>query len=143
MPYLLDTNVVSEAIKARPAPRVVAWLAGQAEGTVYLSVLTMGEVEQGIARSPNPERAARLGRWVVEELVPQFRGRLLPVDAEVMKMWGQITGRAILQGHNVGVIDSMLAATAIVHGLTLATHNLKDVAMLPVYTLNPWDEAGR
>jgi len=143
VPYLLDTNVVSEAIKARPAPRVVAWLAEQAEGTVYLSVLTVGEVEQGIVRSPNPERAARLGRWVIEELVPQFRGRLLPVDAEVMKAWGSITGRAILQGHTVGVIDSMLAATAIVHGLTLATRNPKDVAMLPVYTLNPWDEAGR
>jgi len=75
--------------------------------------------------------------------VPQFRGRLLPVDAEVIKTWGSITGRAILQGHAVGVIDSMLAATAIVHGLTLATRNPKDVAMLPVYTLNPWDEAGR
>lgn len=70
MPYLLDTIVVSEAIKARPAPQVVAWLAKQAEGTVYLSVLTLGEVEQGIIRSPNPERAARLGRWVVEELRP-------------------------------------------------------------------------
>ena len=80
---------------------------------------------------------------MVEELLPQFRGRLLPVDAEVTKTWGNSTVRAILQGHNVGVIDSILAATAIVHGLTLATRNLKNVAMLPVYTLNSWDEPGR
>ena len=62
MPYLLDTNVVSEAIKPRPEPRVLTWLAAQPGSAMYLSVLTLGELEQGIARSPHPLRAARLGR---------------------------------------------------------------------------------
>lgn len=142
MPYLLDTNVVSEAVKPRPEPHVVAWLAAQPGATVYLSVLTLGEIEQGIARSPDPARAERLARWLEEELLPRFHGRLLPVDATVMKTWGQITGRALLQGRPVGYLDSLLAATAIVHGLSLATRNISDVAALPVQTVNPWSEPG-
>jgi predicted nucleic acid-binding protein len=140
MPYLLDTNVVSEAIKPQPQSHVVAWLAAQPSDTIYLSVLTLGEIEQGIVRSPNPRSAERLARWLEEELVPQFRGRLLAVDAAVMKTWGQITGRALLQGRPVGYVDSLLAATAIAHGLTLATRYVGDVAALPVQTINPWDE---
>ena len=141
MPYLLDTNVVSEAIKPQPDARVVAWLAAQPSAAIYLSVLTLGEIEQGIVRSPSPKRAERLARWLEEELLPRFHGRLLPVEAPVMKVWGQITGRALLQGRPVGYVDSLLAATAIVHGLSLATRNTSDVAALPVQTINPWDES--
>ena len=140
MPYLLDTNLVSEAIKPRPEAHVVAWLAAQPSTTVYLSVLTLGEIEQGIVRAPNPRRAERLTRWLEAELLPRFRGRVLPVDAEIVKTWGQITGRALLRGQSVGYIDSLLAATAIVHGLILATRNVRDVTMLPVQTINPWTE---
>lgn len=139
MPYLLDTNVVSEVIKLRPEARVVDWLAAQPSSAVYLSVLTLGEIEQGIVRSPNPRRATQLARWLEEDLLPRFHGRLLVVDAAVMKTWGQITGRALLQGGPVGYVDSLLAATAIVHGLSLATRNTSDVAALPVQTINPWD----
>ena len=143
MAYLLDTNVVSEAIKPRPDERVVAWLADQPSASVYLSVLTLGEIEQGIVRSPHPRRAERLTRWLEDELQPRFRGRILPLDAPVMKTWGGITGRALLHGQPVGYADSLLAATAITHGLTLVTRNIKDVAALPVQSLNPWnDEPG-
>jgi predicted nucleic acid-binding protein len=141
MSYLLDTNVVSEALKPQPEARVVAWLAAQPSVAIYLSVLTLGEIEQGIVRSPNQKRAERLTRWLEEDLLPRFHGRLLPVDAPVMKIWGQITGRALLQGRPVGYIDSLLAATAIAHGLSLATRNISDVAALPVQTINPWGEA--
>lgn len=79
--YLLDTNVVSEAIKQQPAPRVVAWLAAQPSDSVYLSVVTLGEIEQGIVRSPNPLRAARLRQWVDAELHPRFQGRILLIRA--------------------------------------------------------------
>jgi toxin FitB len=142
MAYLLDTNVVSEAIKPQPADHVVAWLATQPSASVYLSVLTLGEIEQGIVRSPNPRRAERLVRWVEDELQPQFRGRILPIDAAVMKTWGQITGHALLRGQPVSYADSLLAATAITHGLTLVTRHTRDVEALPVPTLNPWDGTG-
>jgi predicted nucleic acid-binding protein len=141
MPYLLDTNVVSEAIKSRPALRVVTWLAAQPSITVYLSVLTLGEIEQGIVRAPDPRRAARLTQWLQDELEPRFQGRILSVDVHVMKTWGRITGQALPRGQPVSYMDSLLAATAIVHGLTLVTRNVKDVATFPIQTLNPWDEA--
>lgn len=140
MPYLLDTNVISEAIKPRPEPRVLTWLAAQSASAIYLSVLTLGELEQGIARSPHPLRLARLARWLEEDVLPRFRDRLLVVDVPVMKTWGQITGRALVEGRPTGYVDSLLAATAIVHGLTLVTRNTADVAALPVPTINPWDE---
>jgi hypothetical protein len=102
-------------------------------------VLTLGEIEQGIVRSPDPRRAGRLAQWLEDELQPQFHGRLLPVDARVMKTWGQITGHALVRGRPPAVIDSLLAATAIAHGLILVTRNTGDVAALPVQMLNPWD----
>ncbi len=139
MVYLLDTNVVSEAIKPRPEARMMIWLAAQPSSSLYLSVLTLGEIEQGITRSPSPRRAERLTKWLEEDLVPRFRGRLLSVDTEVMRTWGRITGRALLQGRPVGYMDSLLAASAIAHGLILATRNVSDMAALPVQTINPWD----
>jgi predicted nucleic acid-binding protein len=142
MVYLLDTNVVSEAIKQRPEARVMAWLAAQPSATLYLSVLTIGEIEQGLTRSPSPRRAERLAKWLEEDLAPRFRGRLLSVDADVMKTWGRITGRALLQGRPVSYVDSLLAATAIAHGLSLATRNVGDASALPVQTTNRWDGPG-
>jgi len=139
MAYLLDTNVVSESIKPRPADRVVTWLAAQHSASIYLSVLTLGEIQQGIVRSPNPRRVERLTRWLEDELQPQFQGRLLPIEVQVMKTWGQITGQALRHGRPVSYVDSLLAATAITHGLMLVTRNSKDVEGLPVQTLNPWD----
>jgi toxin FitB len=120
----------------------MAWLIAQPSASLYLSVLTLGEIEQGIIRSPSPRRAERLVKWLEEDLIPRFRGRLLSVDAEVMRTWGRITGRALLQGRPVSYVDSLLAATAIAHGLNLATRNVSDVAMLPVQTTNPWDGPG-
>ena len=139
MAYLLDTNVVSEAIKPQPADHVVAWLAAQPSASIYLSVLTLGAIEQGIVRSPNPRRAERLARWLEDELQPRFHGRILPLYAPVMKTWGQITGHALLRGQPVSYAASLLAATAITHGLNLVTRNTRDVEALPVPTLNPWD----
>lgn len=139
-PYLLDTNVVSEAMKRYPAESVVAWLAAQPSTTVYLSVLTLGEIEQGIVRAPDGRRAERLRRWVEDELRPRFQGRILSIDAPVMTTWGQITGQALLRGQLVSYVDSLLAATALTHGMTLVTRNVSDVQSLPVPTLNPWNE---
>jgi predicted nucleic acid-binding protein len=139
MPYLLDTNVLSESLKPQPDAGVVAWLKGHDGLGAFLSVISLGEIEQGIARSPNPTKAAQLRRWLDDELIPQFRGRLLSVDAKVMRTWGQVTGEAIKQGKPVSYLDSLLAATAITHGLILVTRNTKDVSALPVQVLNPWE----
>ena len=139
MAYLLDTSVVSEAVKPQPKEQVVAWLISERSLQSYLSVLTLGEITQGIVRSPSPRKAERLGRWLSTELTPKFQGRILTIDATVMRIWGQVIGAALQQGKPVSYNDSLLAATAITHGLTLVTRNTKDFAALPVSVLNPWD----
>lgn len=101
---------------------------------------TFGEIEQGIVRAPDARQAERLTRWVEDELRPGFQGRILPIDDRVMRTWGQITGHALPRGQPVSYAASLLAATAIAHGLTLVTRNVRDVGALPVQTLNPWEE---
>jgi predicted nucleic acid-binding protein len=137
--FLLDTNVVSEPGRKRPAPQVIAWLeANQTEA--YISVLTLGEIEQGIARiAGEPARAAKYRTWLEEILKPQFARRILPVDIQVATVWGRITGQAILMGRPIGTTDALLAATAIAHDLTLVTRNTKDLEALPVELYNPWE----
>lgn len=138
MAYLLDTNVISEVVRKRPDDHVLAWLAAQKATEVYLSVVTLGEIEQGIARAPHPRRAERLHDWLNSDVLPQFAGRVLPITSEVMRLWGQITGRALLAGRPVPYGDSLLAASALHHTLTLVTRNEQDVEALGVKTLNPW-----
>ncbi len=137
--YLLDTNVVSEAIKPKPNVNVMVWLDKQKGTNTYLSTLTLGEIQQGITRSPKPARAQKLADWLEQELLPQFEGRILSLDQKVMKTWGIVTGEAFNRSKPVSYPDSLLAATAITHNLILVTRNIKDVHTLAVKTLNPWE----
>ncbi|MGC8904758.1 type II toxin-antitoxin system VapC family toxin [Thermus sp.] len=137
MKYLLDTNVVSEPLKKRPHPRVLAFLRQLRVGEAYLSALTLGELAQGVARAPEARRPT-LAAWL-SELKESFSGRILPLDAEVMEIWGELTGKALVEGRPLSPLDAMLAATALRHGLTLATRNAEDFRHLPVPLLNPWE----
>ena len=134
MSVLLDTNVVSETRKARPAPAVAAWHAAAAPGTLFVSVLTLGELDKGIARlrRRDPGGAAALAAWR-EGLETLFADRLLPIDAAVAARWG-----ALNAARDLPVIDSLLAATALVHDLTLVTRNLGDVTGTGVRVVDPW-----
>ena len=137
--FLLDTNVVSEAIKPAPNIKLLSWLESHAGTDGYLSVLTLGEIEQGIVRSPSPKRAEKLALWLEHDLLPLFERRILPLDKRVMQTWGRVTGGALNEGRPTSYPDSLLAATAITHNLVLVTRNTKDVEALPVQVLNPWD----
>jgi toxin FitB len=132
--YLLDTNVVSEMRKKVPAPSVIAFLRNQNPTSVYLSVLTLGELHRGAVkkRASNPAVGDALSAWVFE-LEQTFDGRIFPVNASTARVWGEITA-----GRTLPVADALIAATAIVHNLTLVTRNTKDVHDLPVRLLNPW-----
>jgi toxin FitB len=139
--FLLDTNVISETMRPRPDPRVLAWLERR-DGDAYLSVVTVGEIEAGIhralARAPDDDKPLALRRWLEDALIPRFGSRLLAVDLAVARTWGTLTAHARTSGTVVGAIDTLLAATAITHGLTLATRNTKDFRQLPVALLDPW-----
>ena len=133
--YLLDTNVVSETRKPRPDPNVTAWLEGVDRDALYVSVLTLGEARKGIARLRvrDPRGAEDIRCWL-DDLRRLFADRLLPVDADVAERWGDLAGA----GRTLAVVDGLLAATALVHGLTLVTRNVADVESTGVAVLDPW-----
>ena len=137
--FLLDTNVISELIKARPQPQVAAWIEAVDEGLLHLSVLTLVEIRKGIAAHPDAGRRAALNVWLEAELRPRFAGRILPIDASVADRWGLISGRAQASGKLLPVIDGLLAATALEHNLTFVTRNTKDVYQAGALVFNPWE----
>ena len=137
MSYLVDTNVVSELRKGpRGNEKVRAWFSRVADEELYLSVLVIGEIRGGIEaiRRRDPRRAAPLERWL-RRLVMDHAERLLPLDLAVAEEWGRLSAV-----RSVSVIDTLLAATARVHGLILATRNVGDVAWTGVDCVNPFEE---
>ena len=131
---LLDTVVLSELRKARPNAGVVSFIEAQAADALFLSVLTLGEIEAGIEkqRMAAPEFAEELNQWLtVMEL--QFAQCILPVTPAIAKLWG----RLCVQTGNKGV-DNLIAATALCHNLTVVTRNVKDFAPTGVRVLNPY-----
>jgi toxin FitB len=135
--YLIDTNVISEVRKGRRCdPNVSAWYRATPDGELFLSVLVVGEIRQGIERlrPRNARQAATLEKWL-DELVGSFGERVLPISERVAQIWGRLNSRAVLP-----VVDSLLAATALAHGLTLVTRNVKDIERSGVRCLNPFEQ---
>ena len=140
MSLLLDTNVLSEVRKGRRAnPSVALWFEGVPEEEIHLSVLVVGELRRGIerVRSRDARQAGALETWL-RQVVRDHAERILPVDSRVADEWGRLT--ALRSG---SVIDTLMAATALVFGLVLVTRNVKDVAWTGVSYLNPFDPSGR
>ena len=137
MTFLLDTNVVSELRKGTRANRgVSAWIATVDDGDLFLSVLVAGELRQGVERLRlrDAPAAARLDRWY-GALIDGYADRLLPVDVRITDLWGRLN-----VPDPISAVDGLLAATAIVHGLTLVTRNVKDVARTGVTLHNPFTD---
>ncbi len=139
MTYLLDTNVVSETRKRAPDPNVVSWLERAAHNELYISVLTLGELKKGIEkrRATDAEAAASLDHWL-RGLEVMFADHIIPIDANIAMTWGALTARGTLP-----VIDSLIAATAKTHGLTVVSHNVRDIARARVAVINPWESGAR
>lgn len=136
--FLLDTNIPSELIRSSPEPRVHAWIIAQAEAALFMSVISIGEFRRGFTLLPAGKRKASLEAWFNNDLVPRFRGRILPVTHEIADRWGAIDADAQRQGFTIQMADGLIAATALERGLTLVTRNTKDFTALPVPLLNPW-----
>lgn len=135
MSYLIDTNVLSELRRREPDARVVQWFSERPASTLYLSVLTLGELRKGIDTLPETPRKLALLDWLEAELPIFFTGRILAVDARVADRWGRLVAQA---GRPLPAIDSLLAATALAHGLTLITRNLKDFQHPDLAVVDPW-----
>jgi len=135
---ILDTCVISETVRKLPDPGVLEWLEKQREQDLYLSVLTVGEIRKGIARLDDSHRKNELAAWVDGILTQRFESRLLCVDAAIASMWGKITAQAEMSGRKIPVIDGLIAATAKVHELHVATRNTKHLEACGVSVVNPW-----
>ena len=139
MKYLLDTCVVSELVRPRPDPAVVVWIRSQQEEHLFLSVLTLGELRKGIQRMPDSHKRVRLENWLDSDLKLRFAGRWLSVDKEVAERWGLVTAEAERRGAGTPVLDGLIAATALAHGMTVVTRNTADIRATGVLFLNPWE----
>ena len=138
MSWLLDTCALSEYARKRPAPKVIAWLDEQDESSLFISVISLGEIEKGILklRGSDPRRGRKLTAWL-GKVGQRFAGRILPLDAAALHAWAKIAAQAELAGHPIPVMDALLMSTAQCHGLTVVTRNVQDFSPYP-QVFNPW-----
>jgi predicted nucleic acid-binding protein len=135
--FLLDTNVISELVRAKPDEKVTSWVASLDENLLYLSVLTFAEIRKGIALLKPSSRRISLEAWLDGDLTLRFAGRILPIDQPVADRWGLLAAQSEPQ-FRLPVIDGLLAATALHHNLTLVTRNTRHLAPTSVPLFNPW-----
>ena len=138
MNFLLDTNVLSEPMKARPNAGLLAWLAEADEDSVFISVVTITELRYGIERLATGRRRDRLDGWLRKDLRARFEGRILPVDLEIADTCGRLVARSESLGRPIKPRDAFIAATAEVHALTLVTRNASDFEATVRTIVRPW-----
>lgn len=135
---LLDTCVISESTRPRPSPKVLAWLRAKPAESLYLSMITIGELQQGIAHLASDARATRLATWLHDVIEPQFDSRILDVDRAIANRWGRLLGTARRAGKSLPVVETLLGATALEHDFAIVTRNVDDFVPLGVQVVNPW-----
>ena len=138
MRVLLDTNVLSEVTKPRPEVSVLEWLHGLDEDRAFISVVSIAEIQRGVALMDSGRKRDALANWLAQDLPQRFEHRVLPVDESVALSWGDLMGKAKRSGRGLSSMDGLIAATAIAHGLTLATRNIRDFDGLGIEVFNPW-----
>ena len=135
----MDTNVISELVKAEPDPNVVHWIEETEETTLFLSVLTLGEIRSGIERLNRGRRRGRLESWLAVDLRRRFQNRILTISDGIAERWGALSAMAARRGKPLPVVDGLLAATALHHDLMFVTRNSADISGTGVFSLNPWE----
>ncbi|BAY26271.1 plasmid stability protein StbB homolog [Calothrix sp. NIES-2100] len=138
MTYLLDTCLISEVVAKQPNQQVLDWLDAQVPETLYLSVITIGEIAKGINKLAASKRKESLTKWLNETLPNRFKGRILSIDIPTMVLWGNLVGQLEQNGRPLPVMDSLIAATALQNSLSLVTRNENDFAGTGVVIFNPW-----
>jgi len=137
--YLLDTCVLSEFTRRQPDARVIAWLDAMDEEQLFISAVTIGEVQRGIQRLPESRRKTELAVWMNNGLMARFAGRIVSIDAATMYLWGSLVARLEAAGQPIGVMDSLILASAVQHNLIIVTRNTADFTPSGAQVINPWD----
>ncbi len=138
--FLLDTNVISEFARPdnKPDQRVKQWLETADPESLYVSVLTFGEIRRGVEKLAPGKRRTHLESWLASDLEKWFENRLLDIDKAIANRWGLLAAAAQRKGTPLAVIDGLLSATALEHDLTVVTRNSTDFISVGVPVLNPW-----
>ena len=137
MRYLLDTNAICEATAKNPEASVLKWIDDNTDECA-LSCVSLGEIWKGLHRMPEGKRKRTLTRWA-DELESDFSKQILSLDTTTLKIWGKLYAKHEAKGFNLDVMDSLIAATALAHGLTVVTRNTIDFPQ-DVKIFNPWTE---
>lgn len=140
MNLLLDTCVLSEMVKPKPDGRVAAWFSAQRPDALYISTLTLGELQKGVAKLEPCARKTYLEKFLQSGIREGFKERTLSVDTEVALAWGRLVAQSEQAGQRMPYVDSLIAATALFHGLTLVTRNTRDMEASGVALFNPWSD---
>ena len=138
MSFLLDTCVVSEFTKVKPDSKVIDWLRGSPQDQLFISSITLGELSRGIALLDDGTKKSDLEKWITFDIINRFNGKIIELDAEIMLGWGKLSGVMERLGMKMAVMDSLIAACAIAHDLTLVTNNTDDFINSHVKIMNPW-----
>ena len=137
--YLVDTNVLSEYNRpGTPDIGVKRWLETTVRETQYVSVITLAEIQKGIELLADGKRRAQLEQWLQQDLETWFSGRVLDVDRQVARRWALLVAQGVRKGRPLPTVDSLIAATALAHDLTVVTRNVRDFESAGVLTVNPW-----
>jgi len=139
MNYLLDTCVLSEFTRRKPDVKVIQWIDSLDEEMLFISVITVGEIQRGIERLPESHRKTDLSVWMNRDFIARFGPRLLPLETSTMLLWGSLVARMDNSGQPVPVMDSLIAAAAMQHNLIIATRNGTDFSPCGAQVINPWE----
>lgn len=138
--FLLDTNVLSEFNRrGEPDPLVRRWLDAADTDSLYVSVLTFGEIRLGVELLPQSQRRTQLEQWLDRDLPEWFEGRILPVSQSVADRWGVVRAHAQLRGRLLSIVDALIAATALQHNLSVVSRNVSDFSVTGLAVVNPWE----
>lgn len=140
MSYLLDTYTISEMVSVNPNAKVLKWFESQSEKALYLSIITIGEIEKGIYQLAQSKKRLRLETWLFDQLVPSFQNRLLGIDRKLMTTWAKMNAELKTKGMNRQSFDSLIEATALHNQMILVTRNVKNFQDSPVTILNLWED---
>lgn len=139
MNYLLDICVLSELARSKPNPNLVEWVLRQDASRCYISSITLGEIQKGISKLQDSTRKHDLQAWLDRDLRERFVGRTIAITANEAVQWGTMMASVEVEGKPMPVVDSLLAATALFHGMTLVTRNTRDMQASGVTLFNPWE----
>ncbi len=139
MPFLLDTNIVSETVRLAPEPNVLDWMARQNPTELYLACMTIGELMRGARKVREEARRRTYQSWIENDLGRQFEGRILPFDERAARLWGRLMGDGDRKGRTPTAADAHIAAVAMAHGLVLVTRNVRDFDRFDLTIVNPWE----